>query len=235
MKRLSANARRFVELHVSDPDRPLKECYAEAFGVDIASGKMGAHRLMAKEAIKIEIAAYQGTVAVKEARKQRSQFKTQVDAILDEAKVEVTASVIKSVSLAILESEEVQHIVNGTLSKLHRLSATLLNSAERRSLNALIVRTPIGEINETHPLCQHFKVTTNEFGGSTEYKMPDKLAASKLDAQMAGELNEPGATVNLVENKSIIVVLPSAISQPRRAKVLEADYPIDPSAEDEHL
>lgn len=69
-----------------------------------------------------------------------------------------------------------------------------LNMAERRAFLALLVRTPIRQINADSILCQSWKVITGEFTSSEEFKIPDKLRAIELDAKLAGELSD---TVNV--------------------------------------
>lgn len=70
-----------------------------------------------------------------------------------------------------------------------------LTLAEKRHFLAQVVRTPVGEVDENHVLAQEVKrkTTTSKDGASfteEQIKMPGKLEAIKLDAQLAGELNE---------------------------------------------
>lgn len=71
----------------------------------------------------------------------------------------------------------------------------VLTLAEKRKGLADIWRTPIGEIDANHPLAQEVKRKThtdkdgNTFTEET-IKMPGKLDALKLDAQLAGELKD---------------------------------------------
>lgn len=182
------------------------ECYAKAFGCTIVSGRVSASRLLKNPEIQERVTALRYLSVSPERKNIKDGLMKGVNDVIAEA---------------ISNSEEVQHLVNGVVQKLHRLSATLLTVAERRAFLAMVVRTPLSEIDENSPLCQSFKVTKNEFGGSTEYKMVDKLRASELDAKMAGELVESGTTVNLVENKAIIVNIPASIARPRGERVIE--------------
>lgn len=71
----------------------------------------------------------------------------------------------------------------------------VITLAEKRKGCADIWRTPVGEINEFHPLAQEVKrkTFTDKDGNTSEeviIKMPGKLEALKFDAQLAGELDE---------------------------------------------
>jgi hypothetical protein len=80
-------------------------------------------------------------------------------------------------------------------------TGAVLTLARKRAFLHDLVETPIGRIDETSPLCQSVKRTRSKDGGeSVEYRVPDKLGALKLDAELAGELNNPGErgiTLNL--------------------------------------
>lgn len=65
---------------------------------------------------------------------------------------------------------------------------TVLSARERREYLASVVRTPVGSVNEHSPLAQEVTYEESEKGSRTKVKMPSKLEALKLDAQMAGEL-----------------------------------------------
>ena len=60
----------------------------------------------------------------------------------------------------------------------------VLDIAEKREFLARVVRTPIGEVDETSDLCQAMEI--NESGGR-KYKLPDKIAAIRLDNDLAGD------------------------------------------------
>lgn len=68
------------------------------------------------------------------------------------------------------------------------LSATL-SIAEKRAFLAAAVRTPIGQVDESSPLCQAVKISPE---GGREYKMIDKLRALELDSKISGELVDAG-------------------------------------------
>jgi phage terminase small subunit len=70
--------------------------------------------------------------------------------------------------------------------------ANVLSLAEKRSFLADIVRTPIGDVDVGNKLSQGARYKEGEL---VEIKMPDKISALKLDAQLAGELVESKAQV----------------------------------------
>ncbi len=70
------------------------------------------------------------------------------------------------------------------------VTETTLSMRERREFLARLVRTPIAQIDEHHPLCQSVKYVENETGRRVEYKIADKVAAIMADARLAGELTE---------------------------------------------
>jgi hypothetical protein len=72
--------------------------------------------------------------------------------------------------------------------------ANVLSLAEKRSFLADIVRTPIGEVDVNTKLAQGVRYKDGEM---IELKMPDKISALKLDAQLAGELTESKMQVNV--------------------------------------
>lgn len=74
-------------------------------------------------------------------------------------------------------------------------SKDFLSLAEKRNFNANVVRTPVGDLHEFHPLAQEVKrkTFTDKDGNTSEeviIKMPSKLEAAKFDAQLAGELDD---------------------------------------------
>ena len=87
-----------------------------------------------------------------------------------------------------------------------------LTASERREYLARIVRTPIGLVNEQSDLCQYAEFTEQ----GRKIKMPDKLTALKLDAQLCGDLNANETTVNINGgHQAIVVNLPSVVATPR--------------------
>ena len=72
--------------------------------------------------------------------------------------------------------------------------ANVLSLAEKRSFLADIVRTPIGEVDVANKLAQGVRYKDGEM---VELKMPDKISALKLDAQLAGELIENKTQVSV--------------------------------------
>jgi hypothetical protein len=89
------------------------------------------------------------------------------------------------------EYEGVKHRLAELFGKLEE--KTVLSLVEKRRYLADVVRTEIGKVDEHSPLCQSVKYGKD----GVEYKMPGKLEALKLDAMLAGELQEKqqGATI----------------------------------------
>lgn len=71
-----------------------------------------------------------------------------------------------------------------------RAGEVVLSIAEKRLFLAAVVRTPSGAIDKHSQLCQEWSETHGEHSSSTKLKMPDKLAAIKLDNDLAGEGSE---------------------------------------------
>lgn len=96
--------------------------------------------------------------------------------------------------------------VESRVSAIQRASETetTLTIREKRELYAMVVRTPIGQIDENSILCGSVKRTTTESGGSIEYKTLDKLKATELDTELAGHIQPRGngVTVNVGVNIS---------------------------------
>lgn len=93
----------------------------------------------------------------------------------------------------LVKSPWVKRYLREVRTALHKMD--VLSLAEKRIGLAEVWRTPVGEIDENHPLAQEVrrKIVTSKDGTTTEevtVKMPGKLEALKLDAQIAGELNE---------------------------------------------
>lgn len=59
----------------------------------------------------------------------------------------------------------------------------VLSLQEKREFLAAVVRTPIGDIDASSPLCQSYKVTEQ----GTEYKAISKTDAIKIDNDMSGD------------------------------------------------
>lgn len=91
---------------------------------------------------------------------------------------------------------------------------TAISLEEINAFLADIIRTPIGKVNETSPLCQSFKVTMT----GTEYKMPDKLRALELAAKLAGYLKDTPTGPSGEHQKPIMVIIPNVIAEPRPLK-----------------
>jgi hypothetical protein len=72
--------------------------------------------------------------------------------------------------------------------------ANVLSLAEKRSFLADIVRTPIGAVDVNDKLAQGVRYKDGEM---IELKIPDKISALKLDAQLAGELQEQRPQINI--------------------------------------
>lgn len=91
-------------------------------------------------------------------------------------------------------SERIANLQSKTESK------NVLSIQEKRELYALIVRTPIADIDENSILCASVKRITTDQGGSIEYKTLDKLKATELDTELAGHIKAAEAqslTVNV--------------------------------------
>ena len=65
--------------------------------------------------------------------------------------------------------------------------SAVLTIEEKRLFIARVLRTPIGEIDETSDLAQGVKYSDE---GGKEIKMPDKLRAIAIDNDLAGEGSE---------------------------------------------
>lgn len=106
--------------------------------------------------------------------------------------------------------------VSARVAEMQRASATarVMSLQEKREFLALIVRTPIGQIDENSPLCQWFKRTTGR-RATFEIRMPDKLQAIMLDARLAGELKGTSVTVNTAAPVSGYV-----LTEERRAELM---------------
>ena len=90
--------------------------------------------------------------------------------------------------------------------------ANVLSLAEKRSFLADIVRTPIGKVDINDKLASGVRYMKGEM---VELKMPDKISALKLDAQLAGELVEKSSQLNiglqLVNNRLESIDLPPTL------------------------
>jgi hypothetical protein len=90
--------------------------------------------------------------------------------------------------------------------------ANVLSLAEKRSFLADIVRTPVGDVDVGNKLAQGVRYKDGEM---VELKMPDKISAIKLDAQLAGELVENKAQVSigfqLINERLKVIDLPAQL------------------------
>lgn len=68
----------------------------------------------------------------------------------------------------------------------------MLTIMEKRKFLAAIIRTPIGQIDESSPLCQSFEIGKE---GERKYKMPDKLKAIERDDALAPEVEVKAAEI----------------------------------------
>ena len=73
---------------------------------------------------------------------------------------------------------------------------TILAIMEKRLFLARVVRTPIGEVDESSDLCQSCEIDDK---GGRKYKMPDKLRAIQLDNDLSGEGSEAKSADALTE------------------------------------
>ena len=90
--------------------------------------------------------------------------------------------------------------------------ANVLSLAEKRSFLADVVRTPVGKVDIGDKLAQGVRYRDGEI---QELKMPDKISALKLDAQLAGELHESKTELNiglqLVNNRLQTLEIPKEL------------------------
>ncbi len=66
-----------------------------------------------------------------------------------------------------------------------------------------IMQTPVGEVKESHELCQEYSETTSTWGTSYRCRMPSKLDAVEKLIKMAGwyepeKVEAPGGLVGLL-------------------------------------
>ncbi len=85
---------------------------------------------------------------------------------------------------------------DGVISRINELKQrcedkSVLTLIEKRRFLASVVRTPVGEVDESSHLAQSVKYGKD---GEKEIKMPGKIEAVKLDAQLMGELVSRPAT-----------------------------------------
>ena len=66
--------------------------------------------------------------------------------------------------------------------------------AEKRSFLADVARTPIGKVGLDNKLASAARWHNGEL---VEVRMPDKIKAVELDAQLAGELHDNGLAINV--------------------------------------
>lgn len=82
-----------------------------------------------------------------------------------------------------------------------KAGAVVLSIAEKRAFLARVVRTSAGRVRRNSRLVQEWSETMSEGGTTTKVRIPDKLAAIKLDNDLAAEGAEAGA------NKAIEVLI----------------------------
>lgn len=80
-------------------------------------------------------------------------------------------------------------------------TATHLTIAEKRQFLADVLRTPLGDVDQTSPLCQEHSRTDGEMSSTIRFKMPCKLKAIQLDNDLAVDGAEAG------KNKAIEIVI----------------------------
>lgn len=85
--------------------------------------------------------------------------------------------------------------------KKEAAKSDVLTIAEKREFLARVLRTPLGEVSKDSDLCQEWSETVTKDGGSERIKMPDKLAAIKLDNDLA----EDGAEASAARAISVMV------------------------------
>ena len=104
--------------------------------------------------------------------------------------------------------------VSARIAEMQRASeeSSVMSLQDKREFLALIVRTPIGRIDENSPLCQWFRRTTGR-RASLSIRMPDKLQAIMLDARLAGELKGNTVTVNATASVTGYVMTPERIAE----------------------
>ena len=95
--------------------------------------------------------------------------------------------------------------------------ASVMTLLEKRQFLALIVRTPIGQIDENSPLCQWFRRTTGR-RATFSIRMPDKLQAILLDARLAGELKGNSITVQATAPANGYVMTAERLAELREKK-----------------
>jgi hypothetical protein len=81
-------------------------------------------------------------------------------------------------------------------------SDLILTLQETNKFLVDVLRTPPGEIDESSPLCQSYKITE----GSREYKLPDKLRAAEMAMKLQGRLRERALIEHTGEIKHTVTV-----------------------------
>lgn len=97
-------------------------------------------------------------------------------------------------------------LVKRAVEELHLLAKerAVMQVQEMLEYIANIVRTPIGEVDETSPLCQEYTVKETKNGTEKRYKMPGKLDAIKTAAQIVGTVGAD-THVNLTQINNTLV------------------------------
>lgn len=154
----------------------------------------------------IKLAALEHGVSYDSARTRASRENWPVGQRLGKIITEAKQTHAKAVSLA---NPEAATSVTSTSDILQKgLEAghnpAILTLKEKREYLASVVRTPVGEVNESSPLAQKVKRSTrrDKDGAETEteeIEIPGKLRALELDARLAGELDSAKPDGGLVQ------------------------------------
>lgn len=105
--------------------------------------------------------------------------------------------------------------VQAYLTELKKASwlASAVSIEEKRNFLARVIRTPIGELDETSDLVHSLEYTEH----GKKIKAHDKLKAIELDAKIAGELDASEKSVNVLQ----IEVLNARLLEEKQAQVVE--------------
>lgn len=125
--------------------------------------------------------------------------------------------------------EKVETVIQDASQRIQKVAVeaieqigTFLTVAERRSILAQIVRTPLSEIGPDSILCQEYRKRTvlgNENQDDYEIetvKKPDIIKALVTDAQMSGEMPNGDTHLNINAGQAAIQVnIPAIMASPR--------------------
>jgi hypothetical protein len=143
----------------------------------------------------IKLAAQEHGVPYEAARMRASREKWPVGQrlakVITDAKQVHASAVAKANPNAVTSVTSTSDVLQKQLEAGH--NPAILSLKEKREYLASIVRTPIGEVDESSALAQKVKRSTrrDKYGGETEteeIELPNKLRAVELDARLAGEL-----------------------------------------------